>query len=140
MAAEPPTQPAVQPASPPAAAATDTTASGAKTDASTTAQQGTTPAATKPAAAADAAGAPKKNVVVLVDNTLNDEQLKQILAKGYRPEKRGDQTLYCRREAELGSHFEKKTCRSAIRIMEDETQGKDATAYAQRVGPAQMGH
>jgi hypothetical protein len=66
---------------------------------------------------------------VLVDNTLNDAQLKQILARGYKPtsQARGNEVLYCRSERETGSRFEKKVCKSATRIIQDELQGKDAT-------------
>jgi hypothetical protein len=66
---------------------------------------------------------------VLVDDTLNDAQLKQILAKGYRPtsQARSNEVLYCRSERELGSRFEKKVCKTATRIIQDELHGKEAT-------------
>jgi hypothetical protein len=71
---------------------------------------------------------------VLVDDTVNDAQLKQILAKGYKPDSqaRGNQVYYCRGEQELGSRFEKKVCKTATRILQDELQGKDVTTRLER--------
>ena len=80
---------------------------------------------TKPAAAS-------VHKVVLIDNGINDEQLKQILAKGYRPESHDGTTVYCRKETPVGTRFATKTCRTSANILETEQKGKDATANAQR--------
>jgi hypothetical protein len=66
---------------------------------------------------------------VLVDDTVNDAQLKQILARGYKPDSqaRGNEVYYCRRQRETGSRFETKVCKTAARILQDELNGKDAT-------------
>lgn len=71
---------------------------------------------------------------VLVDDTVNDAQLKQILAKGYQPESqaRGNEVYYCRNDHELGSRFETKVCKTARRILQDELQGKNATTTIQQ--------
>jgi len=73
---------------------------------------------------------------VLVDNTVTDAQLKQILSKGYKPESqaRGNEVYYCRSERELGSRFERKICRTAARILEEEQQGKEETTNLERTG------
>jgi len=96
----------------------------------------TTPAATQATPPApqstDTADKKKVNKIVLIDNVVNDQQLKQILAMGYRPEGHGDQVLYCRSEAEVGTRFKTKTCRSSIRILQDEAAGKDLTKTAQK--------
>ncbi len=70
----------------------------------------------------------------LVDDTVTDAQLKQILRKGYRPERqaRGNEVYYCRGEHELGSRFETKVCRTAARILQEEQQGKEATTNVER--------
>jgi len=70
----------------------------------------------------------------LVDDTVTDAQLKQILRKGYEPERqaRGNEVYYCRREHDLGSRFETKVCRTAARILQDEQQGKEATTNVER--------
>ena len=73
---------------------------------------------------------------VLVDNTVTDAQLKQILNKGYRPESqaRGNEVYYCRSERELGTRFERKICRTAARILEEEQLGKEETAKLEETG------
>ena len=65
---------------------------------------------------------------------MNDAQLKQILAKGYRPESqaRGNEVYYCRAEHTLGSHFETKSCKTAGRIIQDELNGKEETTRLER--------
>jgi hypothetical protein len=70
--------------------------------------------------------------VVLVDNDINDQDLKQILSRGYKPEGKGDQVKYCRSETQVGTRFAKKTCRTSAQILEDERRGKDATAGFQK--------
>jgi hypothetical protein len=74
---------------------------------------GTSPAAQSPGTSAAGSGANKPAKVVLVDDTVTAEQLKQILAEGYKPESqaRGNEVLYCRRERPLGTRFEKKYAR-----------------------------
>jgi hypothetical protein len=70
----------------------------------------------------------------LVDDTVTDAQLRQILRKGYQPEAqaRGNEVYYCRRERDLGSRFETKVCRTAARILQEEQQGKEATTNVER--------
>jgi len=72
--------------------------------------------------------------VVLVDDTVTDAQLRQIRAKGYRPEAqaRGNEVYYCRRERSLGTRFETKVCKTSRHILQDELQGKEVTARAER--------
>jgi hypothetical protein len=78
---------------------------------------------------------------VLVDDTVTDAQLKRILNKGYKPESqaRGNEVYYCRSERELGSRFERKICRTAARILEEEQQGKEETTNLERTGGNRLG-
>jgi len=88
-------------------------------------------------ATADAQTAANKSVKhVLVDDTVTDAQLRQILAKGYRPvtQAPGNEVSYCRNEQLLGERFQTKVCKTARRILEDEQRAKDLTDYAQRIG------
>jgi hypothetical protein len=75
-------------------------------------------------AQADASKSAKK---VLVDDTVTDAQLKQILAKGYRPDRQapGNEVYYCRSEQLSGERFQTKVCKTAARILEDERRGRD---------------
>jgi hypothetical protein len=73
---------------------------------------------------------------VLVDDTVTDAQLKQILSKGYKPvsQGRGNQVNYCRVERELGSHLETRVCKIATQILREEQGGKQAATDVQRTG------
>jgi hypothetical protein len=73
---------------------------------------------------------------VLVDDTVTDVQLKQILSKGYKPatQGRGNEVNYCRSERALGSRLETKVCKTATQILLEEQGGKDATTDVQRTG------
>lgn len=96
------------------------------------------PAAAQPAAAQPESAAtpaetkPAVKKVVLIDNNINDEQLKQILAKGYRPEAQGSETVYCRKETPVGTRFPTKTCKTSVAILEMEQRSRDAASNAQR--------
>ena len=72
---------------------------------------------------------------VLVDDTVTDAQLKQILAQGYRAEKQaiGNEVLYCRSEQLTGDRFQTKVCKTAVRILEDQRRGKDFTNSVQQI-------
>ena len=78
------------------------------------------------------AGKPERKV--LVDDTVTDAQLKQILAKGYKPESqaRGHEVYYCRRETDAGSRIRTRVCRTAARILQEEQQGKEALIHVQQ--------
>jgi hypothetical protein len=78
--------------------------------------------------------------VVLVDKTLTDAQVKELLSRGYRPQARGDDVVYCRREAVVGSRFESKICRSAIQIFQTQQDSKDLADHMQRDGGSPAGH
>jgi len=77
---------------------------------------------------------------VLVDDTVTDAQLKQILAKGYRPvtQASGNEVSYCRSEQLSGQRFKTKVCKTARRILEDEQRGKDLINSVERIS-LQMG-
>ena len=82
--------------------------------------------------------AKKPQKVILVDDTVNDAQLKQILAKGYKPEvqARGNEVYYCRVEHEIGTRFDKKVCKTATQIHDDELNGKEETFRLERTCPS----
>jgi hypothetical protein len=65
-----------------------------------------------------------------------NSQDKSLRARGYKPETRGGTTVYCRKEAVLGSRFENKICRSAAELEHDSQAGKDMVQDMQRVGSA----
>ncbi len=130
-AAEPPTAPTATQtqkgdAASPSRAPSDTSAP-AEPSASPTQPQAVDSSA-HPAASPEA----KPNRVVLMDKTLTDSQVKQLLARGYKPQQRGDSIYYCRREQVLGSHFENKVCKTAEEIARDERDSKEMVERMRR--------
>jgi hypothetical protein len=83
----------------------------------------------------------KSGTKVLVDDTVTEAQLRQILNKGYRPrsQARGNEVYYCHGERETGSRFETKVCKTAAQILQQEQLGKEATTYVERTGAAAEG-
>jgi hypothetical protein len=139
---EPPAQP---PAEPPSQAVAQSPPLEAATQSTITADKPPDPASSgKPDTGAQPAGmaspgaaqsvANKPGRKVLVDDTVTDAQLKQILGKGYEPQRqaRGNEVYYCRSEHELGSRFETKVCKTAARILQEEQQGKEATTNVEK--------
>ena len=89
----------------------------------------------KPDTAAQPPVADKSGRKVLVDDTVTQAQLKQILAKGYRPvaQASGNEVSYCRSEQLSGERFQTKVCKTARRILEDEQRGKDLLNSVDRI-------
>jgi hypothetical protein len=83
---------------------------------SSSATPGTPAADAAKAPTADHASTPAADTTVLV----TAEQEKKWRSQGYRPEKRGDTTMWCRREATIGSRFEDKKCWTAATLEENE--------------------
>jgi hypothetical protein len=50
---------------------------------------------------------------------------KHVLARGYKKETHGNQTVYCRKEVKTGSHFETKICGTAESLALQERQARD---------------
>src|SRR5690349_20537162 len=68
------------------------------------------PASSTPAASttAPAAATETPHRLVLIDKTLTNAEVSQLLSQGYKPQKgRGDTVLYCRSEAQMGTRCEK---------------------------------
>ena len=63
---------------------------------------------------------------------VSEEQAKRLRMRGYRPEVRNGVTLFCRKEAPLGSRFESKICGTAANLDKATTDGKDLTQGVQR--------
>ncbi|MBV8402513.1 MAG: hypothetical protein JOZ17_27890 [Acetobacteraceae bacterium] len=48
------------------------------------------------------------------------EKERKWRSQGYKPEKRKDETFWCRRESTIGSRFEEKKCWTAEALEENE--------------------
>ena len=61
-----------------------------------------------------------------------DKQLKRLKAAGYKPEMRGGEVVFCRKEPQLGSRFERKTCNTADALDQQMAQAQEMASQAQR--------
>ena len=90
-----------------------------------------TPTTTTPSApTADSSAKPKP--VVLEDKTLTEQEVKQLLAQGYRPLTRDGQLYYCRRETETGSRFANLQCRTGEQAKQRTQDGNDWLSKVQK--------
>lgn len=90
--------------------------------------------AASPAAAKPAAESPKNAPTELTA----DE--KRLIAAGYKLEVKGDKRIFCRKEATLGSRFEKKVCGTADQLASQTRDSKDMAEGAQRTAIPLQGH
>ncbi|HEY1313233.1 MAG TPA: hypothetical protein VGE92_05120 [Steroidobacteraceae bacterium] len=112
LAADPPSPPAQN------ATAAATPAAPAVSSASTSPA---TPAAAPTAAKTDAA-----------TSGSTETQVKTLRAAGYKPETHNGQTLWCRREAQIGTRFETKSCGTADDLERQTKESQDMTARVQQ--------
>jgi hypothetical protein len=121
LAADPPAPSQAQPV-PPAPAAVVTPAA-AVTPPTTAVTPTTTVAASDPSTNSVKADPDTKSGVT-------PEQMKAFRAAGYKPEVHNGQTLFCRREAQIGTRFESKTCGDAAEI---ERSTRNSQELAERI-------
>lgn len=93
-----------------------------------------TPATTVSTSALTASSSSKAKPVVLEDKALTQEDVKQLLAQGYRPLNRNGQIYYCRSETETGSRFATLQCRTGERAKQRARDGADWLNKVQRPG------
>jgi hypothetical protein len=116
------------PATPAPAESAKSATAPTNTAATTSATTAETPAATS-SASAPATG----QKLVLEDKTLTNAEVSRLLSQGYKPQKgRDDSVLYCREEAQLGTHFTKKVCMSAAQIKQATLDSTDLTRKFQQ--------
>jgi len=104
---------------PPAAPTSDT----AKTEPSADAKATATTTTTKPV---------DGQVKLVAGDSEADKQLKRLKAAGYKPEVHGGEVVFCRKEAVLGSRFEKKNCNTAENLEQQMNNAQEMASQAQR--------
>lgn len=124
LAAEPPPADAAK-----SATQASSTANAAPTAASAPAAT-TEPAAANKSAATNADGT--KRVRLIAGDAEADARIKKLKAAGYKPEMRNGEVVFCRREAVLGSRFEKKVCSTAEQLDAQAANGQDVADSVQR--------
>jgi hypothetical protein len=90
----------------------------------------------KPASDSAAVNAPKadKSEVVVVAAT--DAEIKQMRSRGYKPVNRNGTLVFCRDEAEIGSHFQRTRCSTLKQLKDAELSGKEYVNSLQQQGSA----
>ena len=121
------------------AMATDPPAEAPKAATSTPAPSTTAPAATSTSTTTtDKATAPStdgtRQVKLVAGDDAADARLKKLRAAGYRAEMHGKELLFCRKEAVVGSRFEKKVCSTAEELDNQMANGRDVVENTQRNG------
>jgi hypothetical protein len=124
LAAEPPPPPPSPTASTPAEQQSATAPAG---EHGATAPAVTTPAGAQPAATPAAA------TPAAATQFTRDEQ--DLIARGYKPEMRHGQRWFCRREGELGSRFEKKSCNTVESILAQRAASEETVRRMQANKP-----
>jgi cell envelope opacity-associated protein A len=84
------------------------------------------------AAAAPPANAAAEKTPAQLKKEAAEAKIRQYGVNGYKPEttKAGD-TVYCKSQAPLGSHFETKQCRTFEQLRAEALQGKEYTEQIQ---------
>jgi hypothetical protein len=128
--ADEPTLPATQPA---ASAVAPSQAPAAQAPA----VQG--PAPSPPSNASDANPAPVTAAAPAAkpDNVAaTDAEIKQMRSRGYKPVSRNGTMVFCRDEAEIGSHFQRTRCSTLKQLKDAELSGKEFVNTIQQQGSA----
>jgi hypothetical protein len=87
-----------------------------------------------PAPAADAKPAATAEADKAAEKAAMDAEIKKMRSRGYKPVVRNGQTLYCRSEGEIGSHFERVRCNTLDELKQAELNGKDYVKSIQQQG------
>jgi hypothetical protein len=96
-------------------------------------------AAAPPSAPQTEGAAAKPAPTVWEDKSLTKDEVKQLLAQGYRPLNRDGQIYYCKRETVLGSRFETLNCRTGEQAKARARDGQDMTSKLQRPSGCRAG-
>jgi hypothetical protein len=89
--------------------------------------------------AVQSAQAPATPAAADSSKAAEDARNKALLAQGYKPEIKNGTTYYCRREAQLGSHFETKVCGTPDQLRANQQDTKDVMDKIQREQPGPAG-
>ena len=90
-----------------------------------------TTSTSQPASEPDSSKAPTTGqapkLVLTAGDSAAATELKRLKAAGYKPEAHGSEIWFCRKEAVLGSRFEKKICNTADQLIHQEADARMAT-------------
>ncbi len=122
------------------ASAAPATSAPASTGSATVATTDAPAAAVAPADAAPTAGGGKEpakpaSITVVADPMALTPEEKEFLSRGYKLEIRQETKFFCRREQELGSRFEKKTCSTGDALRAQQASAEEALRRIQSNRP-----
>jgi hypothetical protein len=67
-----------------------------------------------------------------------DAEIKQMRGRGYKPVNRNGTLVFCRDEAEIGTHFQRTRCSTLDQLKQAELSGKEyVNSIQQQGGPVQ---
>lgn len=143
LADEPPSPapqpPAAQPpaAQTPAATAPAPSAASSASDAKPAPLPAPNAGEVKPAAGPAAApGAPKAEKTEVASAGPTEAEIKQMRGRGFKPVNRNGTLVFCRDEAEIGSHFTRSRCSTLEQLKQAELSGKEYVNSIQQQGSA----
>jgi hypothetical protein len=136
--ADEPPSPATQPPAAQTTAAQATAPSAASSAGDANAAPSSPPSAgdVKPAAGTPAAPAAKADKSEVVNVAATDAEIKQMRSRGYKPVNRNGTLVFCRDEAEIGSHFQRTHCSTLKQLKDAELSGKEYVNSIQQQGSA----
>jgi hypothetical protein len=69
---------------------------------------------------------------LVASDTGAEKELNRLKSAGYKPEVHGSEVVFCRREAVVGSRFEKKVCNTAEKLQQQAAIAQELAEQSQR--------
>jgi len=123
-APQPPAAPVQAPAPSAASSASDANAADAK------------PADAKPVSTTAAAPVAKVDKTEVASTGPTEAEIKQMRGRGFKPVNRNGMLVFCRDEAEIGTHFQRTRCSTLDQLKQAELTGKEYVNSIQQQGSA----
>jgi hypothetical protein len=123
-APQPPAAPVQAPAPSAASSASDANAADAK------------PADAKPVSTTAAAPVAKVDKTEVASTGPTEAEIKQMRGRGFKPVNRNGTLVFCRDEAEIGTHFQRTRCSTLDQLKQAELTGKEYVNSIQQQGSA----
>jgi hypothetical protein len=133
-APQPPAAPVQAPAPSAASSASDANAADAKPADAKSADVKTADA--KPVSTTAAAPVAKVDKTEVASTGPTEAEIKQMRGRGFKPVNRNGTLVFCRDEAEIGTHFQRTRCSTLDQLKQAELTGKEYVNSIQQQGSA----
>jgi hypothetical protein len=94
------------------------------------------PADAKPVSATAAAPVAKAEKTEVASTGPTEAEIKQMRGRGFKPVNRNGTLVFCRDEAEIGTHFQRTRCSTLDQLKQAELTGKEYVNSIQQQGSA----